>query len=75
MIFLDTVEIIRKLFKSLLTKNQKALENKKKGSDFLFGYIDESRYSCHKISLNCDRSYIVSPGWVKKQKGKNKSYL
>ena len=38
------------------------------GSEFVFDHVQLLYYKCHKINLNCDRSYIDSPDWIKNKK-------
>ena len=64
----ETDEIIRELFESLLQRHQKDLEEKLKGSEFVFDSVDLLCYKLHKISLNRNGSYIDSPEWLKKMK-------
>ena len=56
-----TNEIIKELFESLLQKYQEGLEERKRGSEFLFDSVDLLHYNLHKISLNRGGSYIDSP--------------
>ena len=44
-----TDEIIKELFKSLISNYQQVLENKMKGSDIIFDSVDGLRCLCHKI--------------------------
>ena len=39
-----------------------------KGSGFVFHSIDGMYYKCHRINLNCARSYIDYPDWRKNKK-------
>ena len=64
----ETDEIIRELFESLLQRYQRDLEEKLKGSEFVFDSVDLLCYKLHKISLNRNESYIDSPEWQKKNK-------
>ena len=41
------------------------------GSEFVFDYFHLLYYKCHKINLNCGRSYIDSSDWIKSN---NKSH-
>ena len=68
MISYATDEIIEELSESLLQKHQKRLEEKIKGSEFIFGSVDLLYYKLHKISLNRDGSYTDSPKWLKNKK-------
>ena len=56
-----TNESIGKLFESLLQRYQKGLEEKIRGSEFVFDNADSLYYKLHKITLNRSGSYIDSP--------------
>ena len=60
-----TDEIIKELFKSLLQNYQEGLEEKIRGSEFVFNTADLLHYNSHKISLNRNGSDIDSPEWLK----------
>ena len=65
----ETDEIIEVLFESLLRrKYQEGLEEKMRGSEFVFDSIDLLHYNLHKISLNRGGSCIDSPKWLKNKK-------
>ena len=64
----ETDEIIKELFESLLQKCQEGLEEKKRGSEFLFNSVDLLHYNLHKTSLNRSGSNIDSPKWLKIKK-------
>ena len=55
-------------FASLLPKYQDELEEKIRGSEFVFDSVDLLHYNLHKISLNRGGSYIDSPKWLKNKK-------
>ena len=38
------------------------------GSEFVFHYVQLLYYKGHKITPNCDGSYINSPDWLKNKK-------
>ena len=62
-------EIVEELFESLLQKYQEGLEEKMRGSEFVFDSVDLLHYNLHKIiSLNKGASYIDSPKWLKNKK-------
>ena len=61
----ETDEIIGKLFKSLLERYQKGLEENMKGSEFVYDSINLLHYKLDKISLNRGRFE-----WLKKTKAK-----
>ena len=58
-------EVIKKLFKPLKNRYQNSLESMK-GSEFVFNFVHLLYYKCHKTNLNRGRSYIDSPGCIKK---------
>ena len=60
-------EIIKELLDSLKHRYQNNLESKK-GSEFVFSYVQLLYYKCHKINLNCGGSYIYSPDCIKNKK-------
>ena len=64
----DTDEIIKELFKSLLQRYQKNLQEKMRGSDFAFDGVNFLYYDFNKISINKGGSYIDSPKWLKNKK-------
>ena len=64
----ETDDIIDELFKSILERYQKRLEESIRGSEFVYKSIDLLHYRLHKISLNRGGSYIASPKWLKNKK-------
>ena len=68
MMDVDTNEIIKKLFNSLLQRYQKGLEESIRGSDFVFDYVESLNYIFHKIDMKRSGSYIETPDWIKKKK-------
>ena len=63
----ETEEIMEKLIRSLLQKYQDNLQNKMKGSDFIFNGVNYSFYDLNRI-ISKGRSYIESPKWLKDKK-------
>ena len=61
----ETDEIIEERFESLLQKYQEGLEEKMRGSKFVFDSVDLLHYNLHEISLNRGGLYIDSPKWLK----------
>ena len=59
-------QIIEELFNSLLRRYQKGLEEKMKGSEFVYDSIDLLHYKLHKIILNRGGSYIDFPKNINK---------
>ena len=68
MISSDTDEVIEELFKSLLQRYQENLEEKMRGSEFVFDGVNMLYYDFNKISSNRGGSYIDSPVWIKNKK-------
>ena len=50
-----------------MQKYQEELEEKMKGSEFVFDTVDLLHYILNKISLNRGGSYIDSPKWLRKK--------
>ena len=48
-------EVVEDILKSLLSTYQIGIEKTMKGSNFIFGCVDLSRYKCHKTNMNCNR--------------------
>ena len=66
---IETDEILEDLFESFLKRYQKGLEEKMRGSEFVFDNADSLYYKLYKISfLNRNGSYIDSPKWLKNKK-------
>ena len=64
MIGSDTNEVIENLFRSLLQRYQENLEEKMRGSEFIFDGINLLHYDLNKISLNRGGLYIkLLIGW------------
>ena len=64
----ETEEIREKLIKSLLQKYQDNLQNKMKGSDFIFNGVNYLFYDLNRITISKGGSYIESPKWLKDTK-------
>ena len=64
----ETEEIKEKLIKSLLQKYQDNLQNKMKGSDFIFNGVNYLFYDFNRITISKGGSYIESPKWLKDKK-------
>ena len=64
----DTDEIIKEFFKSLLQRYQENLQEKMRGSDFVFDGANFLYYDFNKINISRGGSYIDSPKWVKDKK-------
>ena len=58
MIGSGTDEVIEDLFKSLLQRYQEGLEEKMKGSEFVFDGVNALYYDLNKISLDRGGSHI-----------------
>ena len=68
MIGSETEEITEKLIMSLLQKYQDNLQNKMKGSHFIFNGVNYLFYDFNRISISKGGSYIESPKWLKDKK-------
>ena len=64
----ETDEIVEELVESLFQKYQEGLEEKMRGSEFIFDSADLLHFNLHKISLNRSGSYIDSPKSLKNKK-------
>ena len=64
----ETEEITEKLIMSLLQKYQDNLQNKMKGSGFMFNAVNYLFYDFNRITISKGRSYIESPKWLKDKK-------
>ena len=56
---IETNDATNELFNCFLTRYQKGLETKMKGSGYIFDKVDLLEYHLHKISLNRGSSYII----------------
>ena len=74
----ETEEIIEPLYRSLLQNYQDNLQEKMRGSDFVFNGINYLYYDFNRISISKGGSYIESPKWLKDKKStvnqKNNDY-
>ena len=68
MMGVDTNEIIKNLFNSILQRHQKGLQESMRGSDFVFDYVESLNYIFHKIDIKRSGSYIEAPKWIKNKK-------
>ena len=68
MIGSETEEVAEKLFMLILQKYQDNLQNKMKGSDFIFNGINYLYYDLNRITISKGGSYIESPKWLKDKK-------
>ena len=64
----ETEEVAEKLIMSILKKYQDNLQNKMKGSDFIFNGINYLYYDLNRITISKGGSYIESPKWLKDKK-------
>ena len=68
MMGVDTNEMIKNLFHSLLKRYKKGLQESMKENDFVFDYVESLHYIFHKIDLKRSGSYIEAPDWIKSKK-------
>ena len=64
----ETEEVAEILIMQLLQKYQDHLQNKMKGSDFIFNGINYLHYDLNRITISKGGSYIESPKWLKYKK-------
>ena len=64
----ETEEVAENLIMQLLQKYQDNLQNKMKGSDFIFNGINYLHYDLNRITISKGGSYIESPKWLKDTK-------
>ena len=64
----ETEEIMEKLIMILLKKYQDNLQNKMKGSDFIFNGVNYLFYDLNRITISKGGSNIKSPKWLKDKK-------
>ena len=64
----ETEEIIESLYRSLLQNYNDNLQEKMKGSDFVFNGINYFYYDFNGVSICKGGSYIDSPKWLKDKK-------
>ena len=64
----ETEEVAENLIMSILQKYQDNLQNKMKGSDFIFNGINYLYYDLNRITISKGGSYIESPKWLKDKK-------
>ena len=64
----ETEEIAENLIMSKLQNYQDNLQNKMKGSDFIFSGINYLYYDLNRITISKGGSYIESPKWLKDKK-------
>ena len=58
-------EEVEKLIMSILQKYQDNLQNKMKGSDFIFNGVNSLYYDLNRITISNGGSYIESQKWLK----------
>ena len=64
----ETEEIIESLYRSLLQNYNDNLQEKMRGSDFVFNGINYFFYDFNRVSISKGGSYIESPKWLKDNK-------
>ena len=64
----ETEEVAESLIMQLLQKYQDNLQNKMKGSDFIFNGINYLYYDLNRITISKGGSYIESSKWLKDKK-------
>ena len=64
----ETEEVAEKLIMQLLQKYQDNLQNKMKGSDFIFNGVNYLFNDLNRITISKGGSYIEFPKWLKDKK-------
>ena len=64
----ETEEIVEKLSRSSLQVYQDNLNEKMRGSDFIFNGVNYLFYDFNRVSIGKGGSYIESPKWLKDKK-------
>ena len=64
----ETEEIVETLYRSLFQNYQDNLQEKMRGSDFVFNGVNYLYYDFNSISISKGGSYIESPKWLKDKK-------
>ena len=64
----ETEEVTENLIMQILQKYQDNLQNKMKGSDFIFNGVNYLHYDLNRIIISKGGSYIESPKWLKDKK-------
>ena len=64
----ETEEIIESLYRSLLQNYNDNLQEKTRGSDFVFNGINYFFYDFNRVSISKGESYVESPKWLKDKK-------
>ena len=64
----ETEEIIESLYRSLLQNYNDNLQEKMRGSDFVFNGINYFFYDFNRVIISKGGSYIESPKWLKDRK-------
>ena len=62
----ETDEVVKKSFDSLKNRYQNNSLSMR-DSKFIFSYVQLLYDKSHTMNLNCGRSYIDSPDWIKKK--------
>ena len=57
----DANDTIKELISTFLQRYQEGLENRMKGSNYIFDHVNSLEYHFHKVTLNRGISYIPSP--------------
>ena len=64
----ETEDVAENIIMQLLQKYQDNLQNKMKGSDFIFNGINYLYYDLNRITISKGGSYLESPKWLKDKK-------
>ena len=61
-------KVIEEIFQATFSRYQIGLETTKKGTSFIFDYVNLLYYKCHKVNPKHGGSYKDSPNWIRSRK-------
>ena len=70
----DANDTVNELISTFLQRYQEGLENKMKGSNYIFDHVDSLEYHFNKVSIKRRSSYIPQPDWLSHKKSKINPY-
>ena len=71
---LDANDTINELISTFLQQYQEGLENKTKGSNYIFDHVNSLEYHFNKVSIKRGSSYTPQPDWLSHTKSKIDPY-
>ena len=64
----STNDILNRLIETFKQRYQEGLENRMRGSSYVFNHVKHLEYHFHKISISRGSSYIPTPEWIANKK-------